>query len=264
MGAIYLGTSGFSYDDWIGHFYPADMVKANMLPFYGRRFRCVEINATYYTPPSERMIQSFIARTPPEFQFVIKGHKQITHEPASDEAEAGSIFEAFRTSLAPLADAGKLGCILLQFPYSFRPAPANVSYLEEVVERMGWAPLTVEFRNSHWVDERTFDLLRRLGVAFCCVDEPRLSGLMPPVAVATAPLAYVRFHGRNAAKWWEHEQAYERYDYLYSEDELREWTDKIRALADSAEKTFVFFNNHYRGQAAINAEQLIQLLSEGQ
>ena len=211
MGQVYVGTSGFSYDDWVGHFYPQEMVKASMLPFYAGRFRCVEINATYYTPPTERMIQSFSARTPPGFQFAIKGHKEITHEPSADGA-GPDIFEVFRSALTPLAEAGKLGTVLLQFPYSFRPVAANVSYLEEVVERLRWAPLTVEFRNATWVNEETFDLLRRLGVAFCCVDEPRLRGLVPPVAQATADLAYVRFHGRNAQKWWEHEQAYERYD----------------------------------------------------
>ncbi len=259
MGEICVGTSGFSYDDWLGHFYPQDMVKASMLPFYAGRFRCVEINATYYTPPSSRMIQSFLARTPAHFRFAIKAHKEITHEPAAGEGK-GDLFQVFRSALAPLLEAGKLGTILLQFPYAFRPVSENVSYLEEVVERLAWAPLTVEFRNARWVTKETLSLLRRLGVAFCCVDEPRLRGLMPPVAEATASLAYVRFHGRNAEKWWEHEQAYERYDYLYSQAELREWLDKIRALAQACEKVFVFFNNHYQGKAAINAQQMLELL----
>jgi len=252
---IYVGTCGFSYDDWVGPFYPAGMKKTAMLPWYAKRFRCVEVNATHYTPPSVRMSESFVARTPADFQFSIKAHKQMTHEPGE-----GSIFSAFAEGLRPLLEAGKLGTLLLQFPFSFYPTSQNIAYLESLAEKLAWAPLTVEFRNVAWLREETFDLLRRLNMAYCCVDEPKLKGLIPPLVRATTNLGYLRFHGRNAAKWWQHEQPYERYDYLYSQEELSEWVEKIRELAAQTEKVFAFFNNHYQGKAAVNAAQLIEML----
>ncbi len=120
--------------------------------------------------------------------------------------------------------------------------------------------MVVEFRNAAWVNQPTFDLLRSLGLGFCSVDEPRLRGLVPPVAVATDPLAYVRFHGRNAAKWYQHQEAWERYDYVYTEDELREWVPKLWELDATAPLTLVYFNNHFGGQAVRGARDLGQLL----
>lgn len=121
-------------------------------------------------------------------------------------------------------------------------------------------PVVVEFRNAQWLTEETFALLREQRFGFCCADEPRLKGLLPPVAEATAQVAYVRFHGRNAQKWWQHAQAYERYDYTYRKEELEEWTPKIRKLNAAAETVFVFANNHYRGQGIDTARQLRLML----
>ncbi|HOG47298.1 MAG TPA: DUF72 domain-containing protein [Anaerolineae bacterium] len=253
---IYVGTSGYSYDDWVGPFYPPGLPKREWLPFYAREFAATEVNYTYYRLPVARTMAAMAEKTPPGFVFTVKASQELTHGREDPDAA----FAAFRAGLVPLAEAGKLGCVLAQFPYSFHATGENRDYLRLFRERMDGLATVIEFRNRAWVQEATFDLLRELGLGYCCVDEPRLPGLIPPLAVATGPIAYVRFHGRNAKKWWQHENAYERYDYTYAEEELREWGPKIRALDAAAEATFVFANNHWQGQAVTTARQLRLLL----
>ena len=253
---ILIGTSGYSYDDWVGPVYPPDLPKNDWLAFYAREFRTCEINYTYYRLPSARTLAAMSAKTPADFIFTVKASQELTHG-REDPAEA---FAAFRAGVAPLVEEGKLGCILAQFPFSFHATPENRDYLRAFRERMEALPTVIEFRNRAWLSDETFDLLHELELGYCCVDEPRLSGLLPPIAVATAPIAYVRFHGRNARKWWRHENAYERYDYTYKEEELREWMPKIEHLNQESQTTFVFANNHWQGQAVGTARQLKLLL----
>ncbi|MFQ5808721.1 MAG: DUF72 domain-containing protein, partial [Armatimonadota bacterium] len=132
-----------------------------------------------------------------------------------------------------------------------------IRYLREQIPEL---PVVVEFRNRGWARQETLDMLVDLNLGYCCVDEPPLKGLMPPLAVATSDTGYVRFHGRNAEQWWDHEEAWQRYDYLYSEDELREWVGKVEGVAEKTHQTYVFFNNHYQGKAALNASLFDQLL----
>lgn len=251
---IHIGTSGFSYDDWIGPVYPEGLPSRDHLAFYAREFSTVEINTTYYRVPNVSMVQGWANKTPAGFLFSVKAYQGLTHEREEPD------FASFVAALQPLVEAGKLACVLAQFPYSFHPTPDNRGYLGRLRDGFGDLPVVVEFRNAGWVGQPTFDLLRSLELGFCCVDEPRLKGLLPPVAVATGPVAYVRFHGRNAAKWYNHEQAWERYNYTYSTAELAEWTPKLRKLDAAAELTLVYFNNHYVGQAARGARDLGQLL----
>lgn len=253
---IRIGTSGFSYDDWRGHFYPPDLKSGEMLPYYARYFRVVEVNATYYRQPEPGTMAQMARKVPADFDFVIKAHQEMTH----GEEFRSEAFAAFRRGIAPLQEQGMLGAVLAQFPWSFRRSSAAEEALRVFRHELPDVPVVVEFRNAAWVRTETFDLLRDLGLGFCCVDEPHLKGLMPPIAVATSPIGYVRFHGRNAKKWWKHEQAYERYDYLYSEEELREWVPKIQQLAEDTERTYVFFNNHYEGKAGENARMMARLL----
>ncbi|OGO13948.1 MAG: hypothetical protein A2Y93_04510, partial [Chloroflexi bacterium RBG_13_68_17] len=185
----------------------------------------------------------------------VKAHRSLTHE--REEAD----FPGFRDSLSPLVESGKLATVLAQFPHSFHATAANRAYLGRLREELGDLRTVVEFRDQAWVGEETFDQLQTLGLGFCCVDEPRLPGLMPPVAKATGPVAYVRFHGRNAERWWEHEQAWERYDYTYQDDELREWIPRLQELDSQAEVTLVYTNNHYRGQSVGTLRQLQALLA---
>lgn len=252
-----MGTSGYAYDDWKGPFYPPGLKPTEYLSFYARHFSFTEINSTYYRPPSPFMMRQLARKVPEGFLFAVKAFSGITHDRSRLEDA-----RSFRQALVPLEEAGKLACVLLQFPYSFRPEPAHLDYLQRVVEVFEGVPVAVEFRHVAWVrQEQTFELLRRLGAGFVCVDEPRLAGLVPPVVRATGPVGYVRFHGRNREKWWQHEQPYERYDYLYSEAELKEWVPRIRELEARTQRTFVAMNNHYQAKAVVNARMLQQLLA---
>lgn len=255
---VYVGTSGYSYEDWVGPFYPPGTPSQRFLDYYAREFACVEVNYTYYRMPNARTLGAMAAKTGPGFRFVVKAPGELTHEGAP-RPEA---FGEFRAALQPLVDAGKFGGILAQFPWSFRPTAQAWELLERVREGLPDLPVVVEFRNSSWVNPRTFALLRHLGLGYCCVDEPRLKNLMPPIAEVTSEVGYVRFHGRNAQKWFRHEQAWERYDYLYRREELQEWVGKVRHIAARARDTYVFFNNHYNAQAVQNARLFNELLEE--
>jgi uncharacterized protein YecE (DUF72 family) len=253
---IHVGTSGFSYADWIGSAYPEGTAKRDMLPLYSRLFDTVEIDATFYAVPGLKTVASWIERSPRDFSFSVKAHKSLTHERENPD------FSGFQKAVMPLFEAGKLACVLLQLPYSFHRNSENLTYLRSMSEALRPLPQVAEFRSVDWVGEETFDLLRELGVGYCCVDEPHLRGLMPPVAVVTSDKAYVRFHGRNAAHWWEHEQAAQRYDYSYSEAELREWVPRVGQLSRESEAVYVYFNNHVRGQAVQNAQLFLNLISD--
>lgn len=253
---IYIGTSGFSYEDWVGPYYPEGLDKKDWLAFYAKEFNTLEINFSYYRMPAPRTLAQMAQKVPPEFLFTIKATKEMTHTRDADP----SLFPKFVNALQPLIDAAKFGAVLAQFPSSFHNTPENVDYLKAFRGHLGNLPVVVEFRNAQWLQEETFRLLREEQLGFCCVDEPRLKGLLPPVAEATSDVAYVRFHGRNAKKWWQHEESYERYDYTYKPEELQEWTPKIEKLNTEASKTFVFANNHYRGQGIDTARQLRLML----
>ncbi|WP_026370180.1 DUF72 domain-containing protein [Kallotenue papyrolyticum] len=253
-----IGTSGYSYADWKGCFYPPDIKPGEMLAFYAREFDTVEINYTYYRPPSARTLAAMAANVPPGFLFTIKATREMTHE-REDNAAA---FRDFVAALAPLIADGKFGCVLAQFPSSFRQGEAERRYLATFRERLGDLPLVYEFRHRSWLDEAVLAFLRALDVGFCCVDEPRFASLMPPVAVATNRIGYVRFHGRNAAKWWQHEHAWERYAYRYSEDELREWVPRVQTLRQQCDVVYLFANNHYQAGAIDTARKLRALLGE--
>lgn len=254
---ILIGTSGFSYKDWKGPFYPKGLPDGQMLAYYSERFRAVELNFSYYSIPNEATCRRFVQRSGGRVEFVVKAHSSMTHTREAGEAD----YEAFRRGIEPLREEGLLGACLVQFPHAFARSRKSARYLLEVCRGLAPVPTVVEFRNASWVEEETFDFLRRHGLAFCCVDEPRLEGLIPPVAVTTSKIGYVRFHGRNAERWWRHEEAHERYDYLYGSEELAEWVPKIRQMEASAEKVYVFMNNHYQAKAVRNARMLEELLS---
>lgn len=254
---IKIGTSGFSYPEWRGPFYPDGLGQQDMLDFYAKHFPTVEINSTYYHIPPPRTMAAMAKRAGGRVEFSVKCHQEMTH---ARERYAQAL-PHFQAALAPLREAGVLACVLVQFPFSFKATPQNTAYLRRIAEDLRPDPVVVEFRHRSWTTEDTFRLLAGLGVGYCCVDEPRLPNLPPPVVRATAPPGYVRFHGRNHQKWWTHAQAWERYDYLYDEAELREWIPKIRSLAEAVQKCYTFFNNHARGQAVTNARMLAALLA---
>jgi uncharacterized protein YecE (DUF72 family) len=309
---ILIGTSGYSFRDWIGPFYPPGIESRRMLDFYVREFATVEVNSTYYRVPHPATFHAMAKKTPPGFEFVVKAHHDHTHKRLPDS----SLDDSFRRAMDPLLEVGKLSGVLAQFPNSFRLSGPNVRYLEELKGRLPEVPLFVEFRHKSWVAEEVYPELESRGLGYVSVDEPDLPGLLPPVARATGDVAYVRFHGRNKVNWYREEGGWPsgsrartrgarvasrsptapqpaspehakplgplfsgvpdepakekplppgtrqllRYDYMYSEDELKEWVGKIRELAAGAKKTFVFFNNCHAGQAATSAKLMRRLL----
>jgi len=274
---ILLGTSGFSYPDWDGVFYPPGLARAKQLDYYVRQFKTVEVNSTYYRIPPPRTFEAMERKTPADFEFVVKTHADMTHKRTHDPA----VYEAFHLALAPLREARKLSGVLAQFPQSFHRSEEGEQFLVELQERMEGAPLFVEFRHNSWMHEDVFEFLERKSLGYVSVDEPDLPGLLPPVARATGALGYVRFHGRNKRSWHlsdgpgakapgkppatpppprERDRRLLRYDYLYSEAELKEWAEKIRELNAKTQKTFVFFNNCHAGQAATSAKLMRTLL----
>jgi uncharacterized protein YecE (DUF72 family) len=253
---IAIGTSGFDYDEWRGAFYPADLPKAKFLEFYADHFRALELNFSYYRMPNAKQLDSMLRRTGGAVTFAIKAHRSMTHERTAGEGDLAAFVEA----LAPLREAGALGAVLAQFPQSFHQTEENRGYLKRLVDKVG-PPFVVELRRAEWASPQILDWLERIGAGFCCVDEPELPGLMPPFAAATASPGYVRFHGRNASKWYVHDRAEERYDYRYDDRELAAWAPKILELERKAGDVLVFFNNHFQGKAVDGAKALERLLN---
>ncbi len=256
-GRIRVGTSGYSFADWIGSFYPAGTPRNKMLDEYVGHFDVVEINFSYYRVPSASMFERMEQKTPAGFEFIVKLFRGMTHEIEDDS----QMYREFVDSVAPLKEAGKFGGFLAQFPWKFRNGAAGRAHLTTLRKRLGEDPLFVEFRHDSWIEGETFDFLGDLNVGYCSVDEPRLKGLVPPVAVATTDEAYVRLHGRNAQNWWG-KGGGDRYDYDYGKDELSEWSEKMLDLEAKVKKVYAFFNNCHAGHAARNAELMIEMLGE--
>ena len=263
---IKIGTSGFSFPDWKGPVYPANIHERDMLPFYEKElgFNTLEVNFTYYTLPSAKSFEGMSKKTSKEFDFVVKAFKGMTHEIRDKETKAfidnREIFKRFKDSLVPLMEDGKLTCVLAQFPYGFFPNRDNFDYLKRFKGEMNDIPLVFEFRNNTWLGESTFRFLEENRVGYCIVDEPKLPKLMPYVPRATSDLSYFRFHGRNPH--WFNVPIKVRYDYLYSESELKEFVPDIKGISQKTAKTLIFFNNCYSGSAAKNAAQMAKLLVE--
>jgi len=263
--AIRVGVSGFSYDDWLGPVYPAGTKKGDMLAFYAQKlaFDMVELNYTYYTMPARKGTEGMLAHVGPAFSFVVKAHQSLTHN-IRDEAggfvrDEPSV-EAFLEGLAPMIEGDRLICALAQFPMKFGKSIQGMEHIAWLAEKMRPVKLVVEFRNRAWAAQSVFDFLRKIGVGYCVVDEPDLPSLMPFSPVATSDIAYFRFHGRNK-KWFGVTSA-QRYNYLYSDLELRQFLMPIQKVARQAKTTLLFFNNHFQGQAVQNAMAMRALLGQ--
>jgi uncharacterized protein YecE (DUF72 family) len=252
---VLVGTSGYSFKDWVGPFYPAGTRNADFLEYYARQFPVVEVNSTYYGIPKPHVLGNMGKRTPAGFRFVVKLHQSMTHEPKPDPAKVREFLEA----IAPLKESGKYEGLLAQFPWRFRRDAESKAHLEALREQLPGEPLFAEFRNDSWAHPRLEEWLRERAIGYVAVDEPKLAGLMPPLSILSTDTAYVRFHGRNAAAWWG-PKGVDRYDYDYSEPELQEWMEKIAKLAEQAKRTYLFFNNCHAGQAARSAKLMQELL----
>ena len=261
---IKVGTSGFSFPDWAGNIYPPNIKKADMLEYYEKQlgFSITEINSTYYTIPSQKSFEGMMRKTSKSFEFTVKAHKSLTHE--IRDKETGKIvdnkdsFERFLYAVEPLKREGRLTAILAQFPYSFHATKENYDYLKTFKDRLADMPLVVEFRNYYWHNERSLKYLRENHIGYCIVDEPKLKGLMSYNPAITTDIGYFRFHGRNT-NWFDTPTS-ARYDYLYTQDELKSFIPDIKNIANSARKTIVMFNNCHAGKAARNALEMIEML----
>jgi len=263
MENIYIGTSGFSYEDWIGPVYPEGTKKNEMLKYYSNElgFDIVELNYTYYTLPSAGPVEEMLNSSPDDFQFVVKAHSSMTHDIRSSDGSyirnEGAI-DTFLEGLAPMTGAGRLKCVLAQFPLKFRKEKGATEHLKWLADKLGAVKLVVELCNGDWLSPSLFDMLKSIGASFCVVDEPDLPNLMQFTPVAPVSPGYFRFHGRN--KNWFNVPAHVRYDYLYSDYELQGFLEPIKKIASITGETLVFFNNHFKGQAVTNANRLKNLI----
>ena len=300
MTEVRIGTCSWADDALSKHWYPKGLAAGERLPYYAEHFDTVEVDSTYYRLPAEPMVERWAERTPEGFVMHVKAFGLMTRHPVKleslppdlrDDAPTddrgrverpsrefrGEVFRRFLEALEPLRSAGKLGGILFQFPSYVVYKDRSLDYLQWAREQLGDDEMLVEFRHVSWLDDEhrdeTLRLLEELRATHVIVDAPRIEGaknVAPTVLALTSPTAYVRFHGRNADTWNKRGgSASERFDYLYSDDELREWVGPLGELAEQAEQAYAFFNNNAtspdgRGgrmaQAAANAKVLQRLL----
>jgi uncharacterized protein YecE (DUF72 family) len=249
-----IGPAGWSYKDWEGTVYPPHGSKFDHLAYLASFFDTIEINSPFYRIPPPTHARSWVRRvgSNPDFKFTTKIFRGFTHEKAA--LAAGDV-KAFRNYLDPLAEAGRLGAVLLQYPWSFKNSPESLAALEGLFASFRAYPLALEVRHSSFQVDEFFDFLNEHDVAWVNVDQPLFDNSVKPAATTTGPLAYVRLHGRNYEKWFAHEESWERYNYLYSPKELAPWVERIGEMAKSRD-TYVVTNNHFRGQAIVNAGEL--------
>ncbi|HOK79748.1 MAG TPA: DUF72 domain-containing protein [bacterium] len=264
---IRIGTSGFSFPDWKGVIYPEKISSAKMLEFYSKYlgFNAVEINSTYYQMPTSKIFQSMVNKTPQDFVFVVKAFKGMTHDPFDnrlerrpDSDQVKEYFSQFKEAIKPLLESNKLGAVLVQFPVFFYPSKDSIEYILQTKDLLSDIPVVVEFRNNSWAHERYFKFLEENNIALCAVDEPKIPRLMPLVDRVTCSIAYLRCHGRNPN--WFNVSVSERYNYNYSEQELREIERVAQLMMQKARVSFIFFNNCHAGYAAKNAMRFAELL----
>ncbi len=259
---LYIGPAGWSYADSPGIVYPKNLPQSKVLEYVSRYYNTVEINVSFYRFLSPRMSDSWVRKVadPDAFQFTCKLNQRFTHQ--RGEPYTQKEVDEFKTGLAPIAAAGMLGALLAQFPWSFRYNDDSMDYLKRVTADFADYPVAVEVRHKAWEQPEAIDRLRKFGVTLCAIDQPQISANMRPMDTVTGSFAYVRLHGRNAEKWFAEDiEGWERYDYMYDEPELQDWSTRIRTMAESADRIFVIANNHYKGQGAANALQLRHMLT---
>jgi uncharacterized protein YecE (DUF72 family) len=264
-GKLYIGTAGWSYADWNGIVYPDGRSKGfHPLRWLAQWFNCVEINSSFYHPPQAKHAVSWVKLVDDieDFQFAAKLWERFTHH--RDSWPTSHEIAQYQEGIAPLVASGRLGALLVQFPWSFRRTPENRVWLGRIAECFEGYPLVVEVRHESWNTPEVFDGLHARAIAFCNIDQPIFQDSIAPSDHVTAPLGYVRFHGRNKANWFkEGVSQNERYDYLYSEEELKPWLGLIQSMQGKAKNVYVVTNNHFHGQAVANALEIQAALGGG-
>jgi uncharacterized protein YecE (DUF72 family) len=271
---VRIGTSGWNYPapgygPWTGIFYPykqgqkipGTTQKFDELAYYAERFDTVELNNTFYRPPTAKTAESWTARTPRGFEFSLKLFQDFTHKREVTQRDV----DVFKRGVDPLADAGKLGALLCQFPASFKRDDASVEYLTSLLRTFKDYRAAVELRHRSWSDEfrETIDLLNEHHAAFVQIDEPKFkTSIRQNQLPNSTSFYYLRAHGRNWKKWWRHEHRDERYDYLYTAPQIQEFAETLKAVEKIVPKSYAYMNNHANGQAVTNAIQLKSFLGE--
>lgn len=256
-GKLLIGTSGYSYKDWEGVLYPSGTKQSDYLSIYSHEFPVAELNFSYYRMPDKSLSRRMVDITSQDFVFSVKAHQSLTHEMTAAALDTNCT--EFLNGIGPFVDAQKLGAVLLQFPYSFHYKKESRTYLDLLCNRLSHLPLCIEFRNQYWQRESVYNELRGRSIGFVNVDEPDVEGLLKADSAVTSDIGYVRFHGRNAANWWGGDNV-SRYDYCYSDDELKEWIPRIASISQQTRIVLVVFNNHSKGLAVQNARRLKELL----
>ncbi|HEX8814704.1 MAG TPA: DUF72 domain-containing protein [Terriglobales bacterium] len=269
---IRVGTAGWSYKDWEGIFYPAGMArrKQHPLDYIAQCFDAVEINTSFYGHIKPELAKVWARRVAvnPNFRFTAKLHRSFTHSPLAvmEPTSAASIQpneedeRLARQGLDALASTGKFGALLIQFPVSFKNTSLNREYLDQLLRQFIEYPRVVEVRHSSWDNAETLSEFEQRQVSFCNIDQPVIGRSLEATEHVTAPVAYVRLHGRNYDQWFDADNRNDRYNYLYSEPELASWKEKIQRIAKNADVTYVVANNHFEAKAAVNSLQLRSML----
>jgi uncharacterized protein YecE (DUF72 family) len=285
--ALLIGTSGWNYPTgkgtWNGLFYPATRSKRHAtrdfdeLRFYSEHFDTVEVNSTFYGQPRAEVARSWVERTRPGFDFSVKLYQKFTHPsmfknaalkraPGAEGAFLDVLaqvtqhdIDEFRAGIDPLAQAGRLGALLAQFPPSFKDSPESRDYLSQLLRAFGQYPMAVELRHRSWSDAigETLSMLNAFGAAWVQIDEPKFrfsirQNFLPNVT----SFYYMRLHGRNAAAWWHHDKSEDRYNYLYSAEELKEFSGIATAANELVKKSYLYTNNHFSSKSVVNAVML--------
>jgi len=263
MAPYFVGTAGWSYPDWEGIVYPKEKTAAfHPLVFLGQYINIVEVNSTFYRPPSIRIAISWIKKVEkyPDFLFSIKLHQIFSHQ-RKDFTQKD--VDDFKLGIEPLKANNRLASILIQFPWSFVRSASNIEYLTRLFELFSGYPLALEVRHSSWNREDFYEFLIEYKVCFCNIDQPIFQSSIKPSSTITNPqFSYVRLHGRNYKNWFKQDAGRdERYNYLYTKDELEEWINRIKDLGKESSRVFVITNNHYRGQALANALQIKNMVT---
>jgi uncharacterized protein YecE (DUF72 family) len=256
---LWIGPSGWSYPDWDGIVYPAAKPRGfKPLAYLARYFNAVEVNTSFYRIPAARMTAAWPPLVPTGFRFAIKLTQVFTH--GREEFPSAATVQEFIEGIEPIRAAGMLGPLLVQFPWSFRYTGDAVDWLRRLADSFPDLDRFIEVRHASWAQPEALDHLRQVG-GYCNIDQPGLRNCLGPTQHVFGQNAYVRLHGRNARNWFADDvPTFERYNYLYGEDELREWVTRLNAMCEQAENVYVFANNHYRGQGPVNALELRALL----
>lgn len=263
LSEIRVGPAGWSYADWAGIVYPARKPRGfHEAAYLADFFDTIEINTSFYQPLKPSFADQWMERVAanPRFMFTAKLWQKFTHETGA----TGDDEHAVRAGFDPLARAGKLGAMLMQFPFSFHRTAENIAYLKQIFDRFGDYPLAVEVRHATWNDKEFFAMLHEQGVGFCNIDQPVIGRSLKPTERSTARVGYIRLHGRRYNTWFSDDPLVppeERYNYLYSPEELGPWAARAQHVANHSGSTFVVTNNHFQGKGVVNALQLIHLLT---